>query len=147
MGFGATHKYSVKKLIDHKTTRIYMQSGWDSDIYHAMYARHDVIIESACLWLEGVIQFDSKRHLEELGVEVLGGGQAEAVDLHKVEGGQPPALGLGLSPNASHNVQHGRRLAGAGHPRHVQALPHALGACPRRQSSRVRTDTHSLGYW
>lgn len=71
---------------------------------------------------------NSRPYLIEVGVGMLGGGQPEAVDLHKLEGGQMASLCL--APQAAHGVQHCGCLASARHPRHIQAPPPTAACTP-----------------
>lgn len=66
-------------------------------------------------------------------VRVVRAGQAQAVDLHELEGGQ--LLSLSPAPGAAHELHHRGRLAGAGHPGDVQAPPQ--GRVTRTYDSRA----------
>lgn len=63
-------------------------------------------------------------HLVQMRVRVEGAGQAQAVDLHELEGGQ--LAGLHLAARGAHELHHRGGLAGAGHPGDVQALADGL---------------------
>ena len=69
----------------------------------------------------------SKPHLQQAGVQVVGRGQAQHIDLHKLEAGQ--LASLHSSPGSSHDLQHAGCLARAWNPRDVQGLAPIPGPC------------------
>ncbi len=80
----------------------------------------------------------SHADLVEVGVRMVRARQAVAVDLDQLEPRQLAVLDA--SPCLPQDLHHRRRLAGAGHPRDVQALAQRLVACATRASGLTGND-------